>query len=71
MTRFFRDGHDRGRIYRVYPKGGRPAALPTLGDADTPSLVEALERPNRWQRDTARAACCSTAATPPRSSRSK
>jgi putative membrane-bound dehydrogenase-like protein len=48
-----RAGHDRGRIYRVYPTGSTPRAIPRLDKLDTPGLVAALDSPSGWQRDTA------------------
>ncbi len=48
-----RAGHDRGRIYRVYPVGKKPRAIPRLDKLDTAGLVDALEGPSGWQRDTA------------------
>jgi putative membrane-bound dehydrogenase-like protein len=48
-----RAGHDKGRIYRVYPVGKRPRAIPRLDRLDTAGLVAALDSPNGWQRDTA------------------
>lgn len=48
-----RDGHDRGRIYRVYPADKPPRPLPRLDTLDTSGLVEALDSPGGWQRDMA------------------
>jgi putative membrane-bound dehydrogenase-like protein len=48
-----RAGHDRGRIYRIYPVGSKPRALLRLDKLDTAGLVAALDSPNGWQRDTA------------------
>lgn len=50
-----RAGHDKGRIYRVYPKGKRPTApmLPRLVDCSDEELVGHLESVNGWQRDMA------------------
>jgi putative membrane-bound dehydrogenase-like protein len=48
-----RAGHDKGRIYRVYPVGKKPRAVPRLDRLDTAGLVAALDSPNGWQRDTA------------------
>jgi putative membrane-bound dehydrogenase-like protein len=48
-----RAGHDKGRIYRVYPVGKRPRAIPRLDQLDTASLVAALDSPSGWQRDMA------------------
>ena len=46
-------GHNRGRIYRLAPKGFKAPAPPKLGSASTAELVKALENPNGWWRDTA------------------
>jgi putative membrane-bound dehydrogenase-like protein len=48
-----RAGQDRGRMYRVYPVGAKPRAIPRLDKLDTAGLVAALDSPNGWQRDTA------------------
>ncbi|HLJ92515.1 MAG TPA: PVC-type heme-binding CxxCH protein [Gemmataceae bacterium] len=48
-----RAGHDKGRIYRVYPAGQRPRPIPRLDRLDTARLVAALDSPSGWQRDTA------------------
>jgi putative membrane-bound dehydrogenase-like protein len=48
-----RAGADKGRIYRVYPVGQKPRAIPRLDRLDTAGLVAALDSPNGWQRDTA------------------
>jgi putative membrane-bound dehydrogenase-like protein len=48
-----RAGHDKGRIYRVYPVGKRPRAIPRLDRLDVKGLVAALDSPSGWQRDTA------------------
>jgi HEAT repeat protein len=48
-----RAGHDRGRIYRVYPVGATPRALPRLDGLGTAGLVAALDSPSGWQRDMA------------------
>jgi putative membrane-bound dehydrogenase-like protein len=48
-----RAGHDKGRIYRVYPVGQRPRPIPRLDRLDTAGLVAALDSPNGWQRDMA------------------
>jgi putative membrane-bound dehydrogenase-like protein len=54
MAPRFRDGAELGRIYRVYPKGKRPAlALPQLNGSDTPSLLAAMRSTNGWLRDKA------------------
>jgi len=48
-----RAGHQLGRIYRVYPVGAKPRAIPRLDNLDSSSLVAALDSPNGWQRDMA------------------
>lgn len=50
---FLRSGHDRGRIYRVYPTGKRPRPLPRLGELDATQLVEQLGSSNGRVRDLA------------------
>ena len=47
----FREGHDRGRIWRIAAAASRPRTT-RLGD-DPAELVAALEHPNGWVRDTA------------------
>ncbi|YCM44680.1 PVC-type heme-binding CxxCH protein [Verrucomicrobiaceae bacterium 227] len=49
----FRSGRDHGRIYRLAPKGFQPPPPPVLGEASTAELVQTLENPNGWWRDTA------------------
>ena len=48
-------GEDRGRVYRIAPKGGaeRIGARVRLDVADTNTLVAMLEHPNGWHRETA------------------
>ena len=48
-----RAGHDKGRIYRVYPAGTELRKIPRLDHLKTAGLVAALDSPNGWQRDTA------------------
>lgn len=48
-----RAGHDKGRIYRIYPVGAKPRAIPRLAKLDGPGLVAALDSPSGWQRDLA------------------
>jgi putative membrane-bound dehydrogenase-like protein len=48
-----RAGHDKGRIYRVYPVGKKPRAIPRLDKMTTTELVAALNSWSGWQRDTA------------------
>ena len=56
-----RAGHDKGRIYRVYPVGRRPRPIPRLDGLDVAGLVAALDSPSGWQRDLARTAARATA----------
>lgn len=49
----FNNGHQRGRIYRLAPKGFQAPAPPKLGSAKTEYLVQALKNKNGWWRDTA------------------
>lgn len=49
----FRNGRDRGRVYRLAPEGFKPSAQPKLGGAKVNELIAALENPNGWWRDTA------------------
>ncbi len=46
-------GNDRGRIYRVLKDGFKQPPLPRLGEMTTLELVEVLEHPNGWHRETA------------------
>ncbi len=48
-----RAGHDKGRIYRIYPVGKKPREIPRLDKMDIPELVAALDGPSGWQRDMA------------------
>ena len=48
-----RAGEDRGRIYRVIPRGAKLRTVPKLAELSTVDLVAALDDPHRWQRDTA------------------
>ena len=48
-----RAGHDKGRIYRVFPVGTKPRPIRTLAGLDTAALVAAIDSPNGPQRDTA------------------
>lgn len=47
-----RAGDDKGRIWRVYPKGAALRKVPKLDKLDTTGLVAAMDSPNGWQRDT-------------------
>jgi putative membrane-bound dehydrogenase-like protein len=46
-------GHDKGRIYRVYPIDKTPRSIPRLDQLSIEELVAALDSPGGWQRDTA------------------
>ncbi len=48
-----RAGDDRGRIYRIFPRGKTLRPTPNLQAESSAELVKALESPYRWQRDTA------------------
>jgi putative membrane-bound dehydrogenase-like protein len=48
-----RAGHDKGRIYRVYPKDTKPRPIPVLDKMTARELADQLESPNGWTRDTA------------------
>lgn len=50
---FYRDGAERGRIYRLYPKSAKPRNVAKLSGATTEQLVAALESPNGFLRDQA------------------
>jgi len=46
-----RAGEDRGRIYRVSPRGSARRPIPNLATLEPMALVAALDSPNGWQRD--------------------
>ncbi len=46
-----REGHDKGRIYRISGKDLPRRTVPDLTQMDTAALVQALDSDNRWQRD--------------------
>ncbi|MDZ4685840.1 MAG: PVC-type heme-binding CxxCH protein [Planctomycetaceae bacterium] len=48
-----RAGDDKGRLWRMYPTGEKPRAVPRLDKLTTAELVAALDSTNRWQRDMA------------------
>jgi putative membrane-bound dehydrogenase-like protein len=48
-----RAGHDKGRIYRVYPEGKKPREIVPMDKMKVEGLVKQLESPNGWVRDTA------------------
>ena len=49
----FRSGEDRGRIYRIVPKGSKHRSPTRLAGLSTTELVAALDSTNVWQRDAA------------------
>ena len=53
LMKFYRDGDDKGRIYRVYPERKKPRAIADLSKLSTEQLVAVLEHPNGWVRDKA------------------
>jgi putative membrane-bound dehydrogenase-like protein len=48
-----RAGENRGRIYRITPKGGPPFRRPALSKTSTAGLVRELANPSQWWRATA------------------
>lgn len=46
-----RNGHDRGRIYRVYPSDKKPRPIPRLDKLKTEQLAAELESPSGSRRD--------------------
>lgn len=48
---YYRAGEGMGRIYRIFPKGSRPGAIPNLQKMSSAELVSQLESPNGWVRD--------------------
>ncbi|MBX3444524.1 MAG: c-type cytochrome [Planctomyces sp.] len=52
-TTDFRKGDDRGRIWRIVPRGAAPRPWPNLTALSGPELVDALSSGNGWIRDTA------------------
>ncbi|MBI1831797.1 MAG: dehydrogenase, partial [Planctomycetes bacterium] len=48
-----RAGHDKGRIYRVYPESAKPRPIQRMDKMKVEELVKQLEHPNGWVRDTA------------------
>ncbi|HEY0456555.1 MAG TPA: PVC-type heme-binding CxxCH protein, partial [Verrucomicrobiae bacterium] len=60
-----RAGFDKGRIYRVYPIGVKPRAIPRLDGLEPAALVAALDSPSGWQRDTAQRLLLHAQKTPP------
>ncbi len=48
-----RAGHDKGRIYRIYPVHSRPRTITPVDRLDSAALAAILESPNGPQRDLA------------------
>ena len=46
-------GREQGRIYRIVPEDFQHRKTPQLQNASTAQLVETLEHPNAWHRETA------------------
>lgn len=46
-----RAGHDRGRIYKVYPQGAQVRSIPSFAGMPVRKLVQQLDVTNGWQRD--------------------
>jgi putative heme-binding domain-containing protein len=44
-------GHDKGRLWRIYPSTKKPRPIPRLDRLGTAELVAALDSSNGWQRD--------------------
>lgn len=52
---FLRAGHDRGRIYRIFPTDKKPRPIAKLGEMNNEQLVAQLASPNGRTRDLAQA----------------
>ena len=51
---FLRAGHDRGRIYRIFPRDKQPGKLPQPIESNlTSRLIQMLQSDNRWHTETA------------------
>ncbi len=48
-----REGHDKGRIYRIFRKGSMPNEIPNMSEMGPDQWVEYLQSDIRWQRDQA------------------
>lgn len=46
-------GADKGRLWRLQPKGFAPRRIPKLSQATPAELVALLDHPNAWHRETA------------------
>ncbi|HEV8291107.1 MAG TPA: PVC-type heme-binding CxxCH protein [Tepidisphaeraceae bacterium] len=46
-------GQDRGRIYRIVPENFKRPVIPKLAGVGIADLVDALDHPNSWVRETA------------------
>lgn len=47
-----RAGHDKGRIYRIYPASAKLRPIPRLDKMSIVELVAAMDSPNGWPHDT-------------------
>ena len=47
-----REGSDKGRIWRIYPKGSKLRKTPKLQNKSSKDLAGMLDSPNGWLRDT-------------------
>lgn len=50
---FYREGDDKGRIYRLVPTNAQRRSIPSLNQLTPSQLASALESPNGWVRDKA------------------
>lgn len=51
LAPYYREGADRGRIYRIFPKGRRPRPVPRFDRLSTPALANTLGSSNGTVRD--------------------
>jgi putative membrane-bound dehydrogenase-like protein len=51
-------GRDRGRIYRIVPDNFKKHVIPKLAGVKFGDLVDALDHPNSWVRETAQRLIC-------------
>ena len=48
-----RAGHDKGRIYKIFPESAKLHESATLAGKEPDELANLMDSPNGWQRDTA------------------
>ncbi|MDB5320835.1 MAG: hypothetical protein JWN40_2466 [Phycisphaerales bacterium] len=53
LAPFYRNGENRGRIYRIHPKNVPPRPIPRLDHLTTEQLVKVFESPSGYLRDRA------------------